>query len=118
MDRNHRRDVWRRVGPQALCLIALGLLYTPQAQAKQELVGFVNLNESPVKQLALLPGIGAKKAARIVSYRTKRRFKRTVELARVRGIGLKTVRKLKAFLRVQGPSTLHRVGGSRRVRRH
>jgi len=118
MDRNHLRDVWGRVGAQALCLFALALLCAPQAHARQELVGVVNLNESPAKQLALLPGIGAKKAARIVTYRAKRRFKRTVELARVRGIGLKTVRKLKAFLRVVGPSTLHRAGGSGRVRRH
>jgi len=91
-----------------VCLLALSFIEEPRAQAKQTLSGVVNLNEAPVRQLVMLPGIGAEKAARIVSYRAKRKFKRTVELARVRGIGLRTVRKLKTFLSVEGPSTLQR----------
>jgi competence ComEA-like helix-hairpin-helix protein len=117
MHMNHRRGVWGRMTAQALCLVVVGLIFAPQVQAQQELSGLVNINEAPVKQLALLPGIGIKKATRIVTYRGKHKFKRTVELARVKGIGLKTVRKLKSFLRVQGPSTLRRVGGAPKARR-
>jgi len=113
MYRNSPRGVWRGAGAHAACLFVLTLLYTPQAQANQELSGVVNLNEAPAAQLVLLPGIGAEKAARIVTYRAKRKFKRTVELARVRGIGLRTVRRLKSFLAVEGPSTLHRTGRPR-----
>ena len=98
----------RRAVAQVTCLIILTAFHTPAVGAQLGLKGVVNLNEAPVKQLALLPGIGAKKAARIVTYRAKRKFKRTVELARVRGIGLRTVRKLKVYLCVQGPSTLQR----------
>ncbi len=104
-----RSDLWRRACLQVLCLVSLTLLLTPRALAEADLTGQININEAPAKQLALLPGIGATKAKRIVTYRSKRRFKKTVELARVRGIGLKTVRKLKPFLRIQGPSTLEPV---------
>lgn len=95
----------------ASSLVVFTLLCAPLAlakAAKTDVTGVVNLNEAEVKQLILLPGIGAAKAKRIVTYRAKRRFKRAVELARVRGIGLKTVRKLKPFLTISGPSTLKR----------
>jgi competence ComEA-like helix-hairpin-helix protein len=98
---------------QVVCGVTLVLLCSPQAMAQGAVTGLVNINEAPAKQLALLPGIGTKKAERIVTYRARRKFKRTVELARVRGIGLKTVRRLKTFLRVHGPSTLKRTDGTR-----
>lgn len=68
--------------------------------------GVINLNTATAAQLCWLPGIGPGKAARIVTYRERHPFKRVVELARVKGIGLKTVRKLRAWLTVAGPSTL------------
>ena len=101
-----RHDPWRWTLSMALLVVAL--VMSPVAIAEQPLSGQVNLNTAPAGQLALLPGIGLKRAARIVTYRARRAFKRPVELARVRGIGLKTVRKLKPFLRVKGPSTLKR----------
>jgi len=66
----------------------------------------ININEATAEQLTFLPGIGESKAERIVAFRAKHAFKTPAELARVRGIGLKTVRKLKTWLRVSGPTTL------------
>ena len=70
--------------------------------------GVININEATVGQLSLLPGIGLKKAERIRSYRTRRPFRRVYQLMRVKGIGAKTVRKLRRWLRVKGPTTLVR----------
>ena len=106
MGKCRTRRVSRSLGILAICL---SLLLCPSAMAEPNLSGQVNLNEASIEQLALLPGIGIKRAARIVTYRARRTFKRPVELARVRGIGLKTVRKLKRFLSVSGPSTLRRL---------
>lgn len=68
--------------------------------------GVVNINTATAKQLSLLPGIGPSKAQAIVDYRSKREFKKVEELARVKGIGRKTVRKLKSLLTVSGETTL------------
>lgn len=71
------------------------------------LVGVLNLNTATGEQLQMLPGIGPKKAARVVEYRTRRgRFKRVRDLRRVRGFGFKTVRKIAIHLAVEGPNTL------------
>jgi competence protein ComEA len=77
-------------------------------ESVSELMGVVNINDAPTEKLVLLPAIGPARAARIVRYRKKRRFKRTIELARVRGIGLRTVRRLKPYLSVKGATTLRR----------
>lgn len=76
------------------------------AQAPEQ--GVVNINTADAQTLAFLPGIGKTRAQQIIAYRSRRPFKRTVELARVKGIGLKMVRRLKPMLRVAGPSTLRK----------
>ncbi|MFT7582612.1 MAG: competence protein ComEA [Myxococcota bacterium] len=68
--------------------------------------GVININTANADQLTFLPGIGGAKAERIVEMRTKRLFKRVVDLARVRGIGLRTIRKLRPWLRITGATTL------------
>ena len=68
--------------------------------------GVVNLNTATEAQLELLPGIGPSKSRSIVRYRTRRKFRTTYELIRVRGIGRKTYRKLRPYLAVKGPTTL------------
>ncbi len=54
----------------------------------------VNINSASQKDFTSLKGVGAKKASDIVSYRTKVKcFKSIDELAKVKGIGKKTVEK-------------------------
>ncbi len=67
--------------------------------------GKVNINTATAAELAWLPGVGPSRAERIVAYRAKHNFAKVVELARVKGIGLKTVRKLSPWLTVTGPTT-------------
>ena len=63
--------------------------------------GKVNINTASVEQLAALPGIGEKLAARIVEQRQKSgSFKTVQELMTVRGIGEKNLAKLEAQLTV------------------
>ena len=63
----------------------------------------VNLNTATTAELEQLPGIGAKVAARIVEYRTKKGpFKKIEELMNVQGIGEKSFLKLRAQLTVAG----------------
>jgi competence protein ComEA len=68
--------------------------------------GVVNLNQATVAQLDLLPGVGAKAAQAIVTYREKQKFTRIEELVKVKGFGKKRFAKLKPFLAVQGETTL------------
>ena len=66
----------------------------------------VNINQASAEQLMLLPRVGEEKARRIIEYRTKTPFKTPLELGRVKGIGLKSLRLLKPFIRIEGPTTL------------
>ncbi len=59
----------------------------------------VNINTAPVAQLVKLPGIGPKKAQRIVELRRKLGgFKRLEDIMKVKGIGEKTFRRIRRFL--------------------
>jgi len=84
------------------CLI---LLAAPPARATKAVDGVVNINTAEVGVLGLLPGIGPAKAAQIVVYRRRHPFRTVDELVRIRGIGRKMVRRLRAHLAVSGPTT-------------
>lgn len=60
----------------------------------------VDLNHSTMDELVTLPGVGPATAERIINYRTKRPFKKTSDLRRVKGIGPKTYQKLEPLVRV------------------
>jgi competence protein ComEA len=76
----------------------------PKEAAASRPATVVNLNTASVTELQELPGIGAKVAARIVDYRTKKGpFKKIEELMNVQGIGEKSFLKLRAQLTV-GPA--------------
>jgi competence protein ComEA len=62
----------------------------------------VDLNDASVAQLQELPGIGPKKAEAIVALRSRRPYTRVSQLLEVRGIGRKTLERLKPLVRVRG----------------
>jgi len=67
--------------------------------AKPEPTAKVNINTASAQQLATLPGVGEKVAARIVEYRQKSGgFKSASELVNVRGIGEKNLHRIESYL--------------------
>jgi competence ComEA-like helix-hairpin-helix protein len=92
-------------------LVCVGVTRVAHA-AKKTVVGVININEAPAAVLVLLPGVGPAKAERIIAYRQRHRFATVEELGRVKGIGPKTVRKLRLFLTVRGPTTAQAPGST------
>lgn len=82
----------------------------PAAQkstANAQLQGTVNINTADATQLALLPGIGPKAADSIIEYRKSAGdFTSIDDLVRVKGIGPKTLEKLRPYLSLKGETTL------------
>ncbi len=68
--------------------------------------GVVNINEASSEQLQLLPGVGPSRAEAIVTYRKSHPFKRVEELTRIKGIGRKSLLRLRTLLSISGPTTL------------
>lgn len=69
--------------------------------------GKVNINQASVEQIAYLPRIGSKVAARVLDYRkTHGQFARPEDLMEVKGIGEKLFLTLKPYVAVSGPTTL------------
>jgi competence protein ComEA len=71
-----------------------------ETQARDQMT--ININQASESQLTSLHGIGSSKAQAIILYREMfGDFKTVDELAKVKGIGAKTVEKNRARLRVQ-----------------
>jgi competence protein ComEA len=100
-----------------LVLIACFCLDSPARAERMRRVldGVVNINTATAEELQLLPGIGPAKVERIFAYRRTRPFRTIVELARVKGIGPKTVRRLREHLSVSGPTTAQYVSHTARA---
>jgi len=63
----------------------------------------VFLNTATQEDLERLPGIGPVTAGRIIKYREERGFFSSLEeLTKVKGVGQKTVEKLKPYLKLKG----------------
>jgi competence ComEA-like helix-hairpin-helix protein len=93
-----------------LALAATRILTPRRAWAGGKAVdGVVNLNTAPPELLSMLPGVGPAKALGIVAYRRRHAFRTVDELVRVKGIGRRMVRAMRAHLAVAGPSTAHGV---------
>lgn len=69
-------------------------------QQPAEQMHVVNVNVASVEELCTLPGIGRKKAEAIVALRTRRPLTRVTQLLQVKGIGPKTLQRLKPRLSV------------------
>jgi competence protein ComEA len=74
---------------------------TAKSKMSQNQMTIINLNTASLAQLASLPGVGKKKAAAIMEYRTKNgKFKSVDDLVNVKGIGKKMLQKLKGQVKV------------------
>lgn len=71
------------------------------------LEGQLNLNTATADQLDLLPGVGPATADKIIRYRERHRFRRPAQLMRIKGIGKKKFARVRAYLVVEGETTLH-----------
>jgi competence ComEA-like helix-hairpin-helix protein len=79
----------------------------PAKPAKSALTGKININTATVDQIAMLPGVGPKKAQALIDYRAKNgNFKTTADLLKVPGIKQKKVDKLKDYIIFEGETTL------------
>jgi competence ComEA-like helix-hairpin-helix protein len=76
------------------------------ADGPARLEGVVNINTATSDELELLAGVGPAKARAIIEYRQRHAFRTVEELARVKGIGPATVRRLRPNLVVRGPTTV------------
>jgi competence ComEA-like helix-hairpin-helix protein len=93
-----------------LVAMAMLVLLTAQARAeKTKLEGVVNLNTATPDELRLIPGVGPARVRNILAYRRAHPFRTVDELARIKGIGRKTIRRWRIHLAVGGPSTAQRV---------
>ncbi|MGS2719932.1 ComEA family DNA-binding protein [Paraglaciecola aestuariivivens] len=72
-----------------------------KSQVSQMQTASINLNTATLDQLVTLPGVGKRKAAAIIEYRTKNgKFKSVDELTKVKGVGVKMLAKLKGHIKV------------------
>ena len=90
-------------------LVAVALVPRVARAEAKDLDGVINLNTAVPEMLELLPGIGPAKVHDILWYRHRHPFRTVDELVRIKGIGRKMVRRLRAHLAVSGPTTAHAV---------
>lgn len=72
---------------------------TPAAGETAAVAAPLNINTASTSEIEKLPGIGKKSAAAIVAYRTdKGKFKTPKDLLKVKGVGAKTLDKIKNLI--------------------
>jgi competence protein ComEA len=69
--------------------------------SKTQIIQAIDINQADVDELAMLPGLGEKKAQAIVDYRKQSRFSRIEDLMEVPGIGEKLFAKIKSHIVVK-----------------
>lgn len=99
-----------RLLPAVFVLLVLGLAgpataAPPEGDPASEARPVVDLNHAGVDELCTLPGIGRKKAEAIIALRDRRPFTRVTQLLQIKGIGHKTLLKLKPRVTVTLPGS-------------
>ena len=92
-----------------VAMVLLVFSVSPARAEKATLEGVVNLNTATPDDLRLIPGVGPARVRNILAYRRAHPFRTVDELARIKGIGRKTIRRWRIHLAVGGPSTAQRV---------
>lgn len=88
----------RALAVALLILLAPAAIASPTAASDADASQsgqLVDLNRAGVDELCTLPGIGRKKAEAIIALRERRPFTRVTQLLQIKGIGHKTLLKLK-----------------------
>jgi competence ComEA-like helix-hairpin-helix protein len=74
----------------------------PPLEVGIERQGPISLNSTTAVELIELPGVGIKTAALIVDFRGKHGpFERVEQLLQIKGIGLRTLKKLRPLLKIE-----------------
>ena len=69
----------------------------------QKVAAVININNATEKELAVLPGIGKKKAKAIITHiKENGKFNSVNDLKKVEGIGKKTLENIKEYITVEG----------------
>lgn len=83
-------------------LVLTGLQRVPAIQIPAPEADVLELNQASVIELATIPGIGPALAKRIIAYREVcEGFNRVEDLSGVKGIGKKTLARIRTYVRVQ-----------------
>jgi competence protein ComEA len=90
---------------RSIIVFLVVLLLSSAALAAKQVEGVVNLNTATAEELQMLPGIGPAKVRSILAYRSLHAFRTVDELVRIKGIGRKMLKRLRAHLTVTGPTT-------------
>jgi|GEM_PF-347167 len=93
------RRLFALLASAALSMGATTAWAEPSAQAEvPQKVQRLDVNKATLAQLCTLPGVGEKRAQAIIDFRNRRPFTRLSQLLLVRGIGKKTLRRLRPLL--------------------
>ena len=88
-------------------MIVIVLAAASMAPAAGPAHGVVNVNTATADQLQLLPRIGPSLAQRIVEFRKANgEFKSVDELVAVKGIGERSLERLRPYVTIKGATTL------------
>ena len=99
-----KRNVFSRMLEVVVMVFAFSLIMGNAGfAAKQDMADKVNINSATVKELIAVRGIGKKKAAAIIAYRTENGgFDSIEDLKKVKGIGKRIFEKIKERITVDG----------------
>ena len=94
-----------KIVPVLAALLVIGAMAAWAADVRPD--GVVNINTADQAELQLLPGVGETVAGRIIDFREANgAFQAVDELVAVKGIGEKSLDRLRPWLTVKGETTL------------